>query len=439
MGYQTHRSDVQAEALGLYLSVPFCRSKCTFCNFASGVYPASKLQPYLSRLLGDLAGAPHLARAAGLRLPQEVDTVYLGGGTPSVLTGAQLRTIFTSIRERFAVAANAEITLEAAPATLTDDLLAAALEAGVTRISFGVQTFVDAEARAIGRLHTSAQAFEDLARIRAMGFASSVDLIAGLPGQTERSWQQSLAALAEARPEHASIYMLEVDQGSRLGGEMLLGGSRYGAALAPSDDAVADFYLQASEALEAQGLGQYEISNFARPGQQSRHNLRYWRRRPYLGVGLDAHSMLRDEQGRAVRFGSGDDLDTYLKVANSLDDSPGGAPATERPWRDLEPLDQAAELEEAWFLGLRCTDGVRLGELEAEFGSQALVPCLPVIEALVYDGLLTSMEGCVCLTARGRLLSNDVFAAFLGLAQEVPRLADETGREEMGAMSAVAR
>ena len=437
MRYQTRRSEVQSQSLGLYLSVPFCRSKCTFCNFASGVFPASKLPAYLGRLLAELAAAPRQARAAGLGLPREIDTVYLGGGTPSILTGAQLRMIFTSIREQFFVAPEAEITLEAAPGTLTDDLLAAAAAAGVSRISFGVQTFVDAEARAVGRLHTAAQAFADLARIRAAGLASSVDLIAGLPGQTEQSWQRSLVALAEAAPAHASVYMLEVDRDSRLGGEMLLGGSRYGASLTPSDDAVADFYVQACETLEAEGLGQYEISNFARPGQQSRHNLRYWQRRPYLGLGLDAHSMLRDEQGRAVRFGSGDDLNAYLNVSDLLGDATTELlQRRQSPWHDLEVLDQAAELEEAWFLGLRCTVGVSLSELEAAFGSERLGLCLPVVDALASGGLLTSAAGRVCLTARGRLLSNDVFAAFLGLAPGAIQRQNDTAR--CGGLSEVA-
>jgi oxygen-independent coproporphyrinogen-3 oxidase len=414
----------QAQTLGLYLSVPFCRSKCTFCNFASGVYPAHELPRYLARLLDEIAGARDRAARNALALPALVDTVYFGGGTPSILSPAQLRAIFAAIREHFTLDPRAEITLEAAPAFLSDELLAAAVQAGVTRISFGVQTFVDAEARAVGRLHTAAQALDDLARARRAGLSTSVDLIAGLPGQTEASWRHSLAALAEAAPEHASIYMLEVDEDSHLGGEMLLGGTRYGAGLTPCDDAVADFYSEACRALAAQGLRQYEISNFARPGYASRHNERYWQRRPYLGVGLDAHSMLHSTSGEAVRFGTTDDLPVYLQAEKPSN------PAN--LWADLHRLTPAEELEGAWFLGLRRNAGVSLPALRAEFGQQAIWQYEPVLASLAADGLLVRAASRVALTERGRMVSNDVFAGFLGIAQtclepaEIPSMAAAT-------------
>jgi oxygen-independent coproporphyrinogen-3 oxidase len=411
---------VQPDALGLYLSVPFCRSKCTFCNFASDVYPASELPRYVLRLVEDLAGARVQAQQAGLVLPVQVDTIYFGGGTPSILLPDQLRSIFAAIRAEFSIQPNAEITLEAAPAMLADDLLAAAVESGVTRISFGVQTFVDAEARAVGRLHTAAQALDDIARARQARLSVSVDLIAGLPGQTEASWQHSLATLGEAAPEHASIYMLEVDQDSRLGGEMLLGGIRYGAGLTPSDDAVADFYAEACTALAGQGLAQYEISNFARSGQESRHNQRYWLRRPYLGLGLDAHSMLRSaaslpaagpsaewawtdrHAGDAVRFSTEGDLASYMQAG----------PA----WVGPDRLTPAEEFEEAWFLGLRRNGGVSLTALRAEFGPERVSRCTPVLAALADDGLVTLIDGQAALTERGRMLSNDVFLSFLSIS-----------------------
>ncbi len=368
-----------------------------------------------------------------LMLPEQVDTIYFGGGTPSILSAGQLRTVFAGIRERFVIEADAEITLEAAPAMLADELLEAAVEVGVNRISFGVQSFVDAEARAVGRLHTAAQALDDLGRARRTGIGSvSVDLIAGLPGQTEASWRHSLEVLGEAAPEHASVYMLEVDEDSRLGGEMLLGGTRYGAGLTPSDDAVADFYTEACSVLDGQGLTQYEISNFARPGQASRHNLRYWERRPYLGVGLDAHSMLRGASGGltagkwlldgqtvwpggAVRFGTTDELQSYL------DEGTG--------WGEVHRLSAAEEMEEAWFVGLRMNRGVSLAALRAEFGRAAVESCEPVLERLAEDGLIVCEADCVTLTERGRMLSNEVFASFLGIAEtcaegsEIPTLA----------------
>jgi len=397
------------------------------------VYPASELPRYVARLIGDLHSARGEAERAGLVLPRRVDTVYFGGGTPSLLSAGQLGAIFASLRENFELEPGAEITLEAAPAFLADDLLAAAVELGVTRISFGVQSFVDAEARATGRLHTAAQALEDIARARRAGLGVSVDLIAGLPGQTKVTWQRSLAALAEAEPDHASIYMLEIDEDSRLGGEMLLGGTRYGAGLTPSDDAVAEFYAEACMALEAHGLRQYEISNFARAGCESRHNLRYWLRQPYLGVGLDAHSMLRASTGQArigrarggqaVRFGTTDSLGDYLN-------GPGGAVVS-----DLHRLTLDEELEEAWFLGLRRNDGVSLGEMRGEFGAAAVERAQPMLAQFAEDGLIyrAGQGDRVALTERGRMLSNEVFASFLEL--EETRL----DRRESTASAAAAR
>jgi oxygen-independent coproporphyrinogen-3 oxidase len=393
------------DPVGLYLSIPFCRSKCTFCNFASGVYPASDIPRYVARLAADLRHARARAQALALVVPQQVDSVYFGGGTPSILTPGQLLACFRAIRDCFTILPDAEITIEAAPGFLADEVLEAAAEAGVNRISFGVQTFIDAEAHATGRLHAAAQALADLARVQRAGMSVSADLIAGLPGQNRATWQHSLETLIEAAPEHASIYMLEVDDDSRLGGEMLLGGTRYGAGLTPSDDLVADFYAEACETLSTHGLAQYEISNFARPGHQSRHNLRYWQRRPYLGLGLDASSMLRTVTGQPVRFTTPDDLETYLTDPSN-------------PVTDLHTLDQAEELEEAWFLGLRRNQGVSLDALRAEFSPFAVDAFLPVLKELASIGLLQFADHQVALTARGRLLSNEVFTRFLDRPEE---------------------
>ena len=216
----------------------------------------------------------------------------------------------------------AEITVECAPGQLDAAVLDALVECGVNRISFGVQSFVDSEARLTGRLHTRAVALEDIRRVQAAGIASvNADLIAGLPGQTIDSWYESLGVLVESGVDHASIYMLEVDDESRLGREMLASGARYHAQTVPGDDLIADLYAEAIGFLAGHGLAQYEISNFARSGCESRHNLKYWRRLPYLGVGLDAHSMLRVRAGGALRFASGDDLEKYIAGPDSL----GGA------------------------------------------------------------------------------------------------------------------
>src|SRR5579859_3014614 len=280
------------QKLGLYLSVPFCRSKCTYCNFASGVFPASYHERYVARLEEDLRRTRVQAEIWGAEAPNAVDTIYFGGGTPSLLAPELFRRLFTALRREFAVMPTAEITVECAPGQLEPAVLDALAECGVNRISFGVQSFVDREARSTGRLHTRAVALEDIGRVRSAGIEKiSVDLIAGLPGQTMDSWYESLHVLADSGVGHASVYMLEVDDDSRLGRELLVAGGRYHAQEVPPEDLIADLYSEAIGFLAGHGLAQYEISNFARNGQESQHNLKYWRRQPYLGVGVDAHSM----------------------------------------------------------------------------------------------------------------------------------------------------
>lgn len=354
---------------------------------------------YVARLEADLAGARKCAAEWGGSLPEVVDSIYFGGGTPSLLPGELVRRVMGAIRREFAVLPTAEVTFEAAPSHLSDETLAAMVDCGVNRVSFGVQSFVDAEAHATGRLHGRRDVFADVARVRAAGIEDiSLDLLAGLPGQTPASWRESLAALGETGVEHASVYMLEVDDESRLGAEMLAGGVKYGAGLVPGDDAIVAMYEEAVAALAALGLAQYEISNFACEGRESRHNRKYWRRKPYLGLGLDAHSMLRDKWGRALRFSMTDELEPYL-----------AAPGWERP----EALTPEREMEEAWFLGLRMNEGVELAEILAEFGEAAVAEFEPVISELTDEGLVTREAGRVALTMRGRLISNDVFGRFL--------------------------
>jgi len=387
------------DSLGIYISVPFCRSKCTYCNFASGVFPSSYMERYIERVREDLQAAVN----AHAGMPGVADTVYLGGGTPSLLPPELVKALFRAIREHFQVVSDAEITVECAPGQLADDALDAMLECGVNRISFGVQSFIDQEAKATGRLHTRAIALEDIRRVQQAGIKRvNADLIAGLPHQTADSWDESLAVLADAGVDHASIYMLEVDDDSRLGREVLSGGVRYFAPAIPSDDAIADMYAGATDVLSKQGLAQYEISNFARNGAESVHNNRYWLRRPYLGIGVDAHSMLRNTSGEAIRFAATDDLQSYLS-------SPG--------WNEFHTLTRQEEMEEAWFLGLRLNAGVSLSRLEAEFGREALAQFQPVLQGLCSDDLLERKGDSIALTTRGRLLSNEVFAQFLDVME----------------------
>jgi oxygen-independent coproporphyrinogen-3 oxidase len=394
-------------ALGVYISVPFCRSKCTYCNFASGVYPASEHARYIDRLIGDLAGAAKWASQTGVDLPRTVDTVYLGGGTPTLLAPDLIGRLFAALRSEFDVKADAEITVECAPGQLAEETLAAMVAAGANRVSLGVQSFIDREAHESGRLHGRAIVMEDLRRLRTAGIDNlNVDLIAGLAGQTFASWDESLAALVETGTPHASVYMLEVDEDSRLGREMLSGGARYHAGLVPEDDAIARMYETAVERLGAAGLAQYEISNFGRHGFPSRHNLRYWEQRPYLGLGLDASSMLHDageDAGYVLRSKTTDELKAYLDASE---------PA-ETAW-----LSPDRQHEEAWFLGLRLNAGVDVASLEREFGRTRVDAAMEVVERQVDDELLASDGRTVRLTERGRLLSNDVFQEFLGLVAD---------------------
>ena len=339
-------------ALGVYISIPFCRSKCTYCNFASGVYPASEHTRYVDRLIADMVSAPAWASGLGVELPRTVDTVYLGGGTPSLLAPELIARLFAALRSEFDLQPEAEITVECAPGQLADGALEALVQAGVGRVSLGVQSFIDREAHESGRLHGRAIVLEDLRRLRAAGIANlNVDLIAGLAGQTFASWDESLATLLECGVPHASVYMLEVDEDSRLGREMLSGGARYHAGLVPEDDAIARMYETAVERLASAGLAQYEISNFARPGFESRHNLRYWQRRPYLGLGLDASSMLREagDAGYVLRSKTSDDLTGFLDLRE----------APETAW-----LSPERQLEEAWFVGLRLNAGVEVASAQ---------------------------------------------------------------------------
>jgi oxygen-independent coproporphyrinogen-3 oxidase len=387
--------------LGIYISIPFCRAKCTYCNFASGVFPAARLDGYVNTVCREIRERRTSGSAAGIQLSSSADSIYFGGGTPSALAPHHLRQLFDALRESFDVFPDAEITVECASGQISDAFLAECGDQGVNRVSLGVQSFVDAEAAAVGRRHSRATVLADLARLRAAGIRIiSVDLIAGLPRQTSESWRESLQAALDTGVPHISVYMLDVDEDSRLGREMLAGGQKYGAQQTPDEAAIAAMYGVACEQLEAGGLPQYEISNFARLGHESRHNLKYWDGVPYVGFGLDAHSCLPGAEGDCFRIANPDAMDRYLAEPIS--------PAVER-------ISRAGQLEERWFLGLRRTRGVSLPELEAEFGVEAVMPFRSVVQAAVQDGLLVHKDTQVRLTPRGKLFANEVFARFLGV------------------------
>src|SRR4051812_300011 len=308
--------------LGLYISVPFCRTKCSYCNFASDVFSKAVFDRYLDRVCADIQNAERIAQEVGGHFEKEVDSIYFGGGTPTTLDPAQLERLFEGVRTQFSPQPDAEITVECAPGTLTPLVLDTLLRCGVNRVSLGVQSFVDQEAAAVGRLHKHATLIDDIARLRTAGITNlNIDLIAGLPHQTAESWHRSLAEATDTGVPHVSVYMLEVDDDSRLGRELIAGGTRYHAHFVPDDQAVADFYrpggevgggaptshallarhhrgvafssLNASKPIPPEEFLKKKFFTSPRAGFGQPQNLKYGPRQPYFGFGVDAHSMLR--------------------------------------------------------------------------------------------------------------------------------------------------
>ncbi len=396
-------------SLGLYISVPFCRTKCTYCNFASDVFSRAVFERYVDRVAADITHAGETAAQMGGTYECTANSIFLGGGTPTILDISQLERLFVTISQKFAVEKEAEITVECAPGTLSPAIIEALQRCGVNRVSLGVQSFVDIEAASVGRLHKRATVLEDITRLRAAGIENiNIDLIAGLPHQTAESWDFSISELVATGAPHVSVYMLEVDDDSRLGRELMAGGTRYHAHFVPDDDLTADFYEIACSRLESSGVCQYEISNFARPGRESRHNLKYWTRQPYLGFGVDAHSMLpgAGPQPEAVRFSTAAALGEYI----------AGAPLS------CAPVSQLEAVEETFFLGLRLNSGVDLRKAEERFGTETMRPFLARIAEMLSQGLIAGQGNSIWLTRRGRLLSNEVFEKFVLMpaAQEAP-------------------
>ncbi|HTV10103.1 MAG TPA: radical SAM family heme chaperone HemW [Candidatus Aquilonibacter sp.] len=388
----------QAERLGLYVSVPFCRAKCSFCNFASGVSSAERVAEYVRRLCAEIDGVEERVSALGAQLPRRVDTVYFGGGTPSLLEPTQLGQIFSALRRQFDLDPEAELTLEAAPGQIPDELLNEAMALGVNRASLGIQSFIDRESSAVGRTHTGESCVAEMERLRRRGLENvGADLIAGLPYQTHESWKVSLKAACESGLAHVSVYLLEIDEGSRLGREILGGGARLHAPAVASEELAAELYEQACDFLPQYGLEQYEISNFARAGRQSRHNRKYWTRAPYLGFGLDAHSMLLRTDGGAVRFANPDQLEDYETAA--------AVEVTDITKRDA--------FEESIFLGLRLNEGVAVSALREQHPTAWVNECAERVAMLTREGMMSADADRWKLTRRGRLVSSEVFGELL--------------------------
>lgn len=385
--------------LGIYVQVPFCQTKCTYCNFHTGVVSSARYAPYASSVCREIRNCRSLFAAAGIEWPEmlansAVDTVYFGGGTPSLLNPRHLAEILSAIRDIFPHELQ-EVTLEADPETVTREKADAWLAAGINRISFGVQSFADKELAASGRMHRRDDVFRAFAILRSAGIRNiGCDLIAGLPYQTAESWRASLAELLALAPEHVSVYLLEVDEGSRLGREVLAGGTRYSAGALPAEDSMAEFYETAQQLLGDAGYHHYEISNWARPGLESRHNLKYWRREPYLGFGAGAHSF-----SGVQRWANAHDPAAYVAAIS----------AGRLPQEQLEHVTQQQALEEELFLGLRQLDGVDIARIEAQYR----VAIRPRLAPLLSSGLVEMRDSLLRL-APGRLsVSNEVFVELL--------------------------
>ncbi len=436
--------------LGIYVQVPFCQTKCTYCNFHTGVVASSRFAPYVETLCREIREHRDLLRATGVEWPGyvgrstatplqgedeasghgerpaslqsagqtpngpydgktvAVDTVYVGGGTPSLLDPAHLERILDTIRVSFGqrpaseggpykstCADLMEVTLEADPETVEAEKAAAWVRAGINRVSFGLQSFADKELVAAGRMHRRADIYRAVPILRETGIGNiSFDLIAGLPHQTKESWRQSLEELAALAPEHVSVYLLEIDAGSRLGKELLKGGGRYSAGAVPSEDAMVEFYEMAQEALGEAGYHHYEISNWAKPGFESRHNLKYWRREPYLGFGAGAHSFSGTE-----RWANAHDAAAYVAAVQS-----GRLPVEQH-----ETLTAESALEEELYLGLRQLDGIDLERIEREYG----VALVGRFDRIASAGLV-EREGSVVRLAPEKLsVSNEVFVELM--------------------------
>jgi len=341
--------------LGVYIQVPFCQTKCTYCNFHTGVVPARRFAPYVEAVCREIRSHSSLPGASRVSLPAglTVDSVYIGGGTPSLLEPRLLGEILQAIRNSFSCALD-EVTLEADPETIEAEKAADWAASGINRISFGVQSFIDDELKSAGRRHRAADVYQGVGMLRNLGFANiSFDLIAGLPKQTEASWGRSLEELMALSPEHVSTYIMEIDEGSRLGLEVLEGGSRYSAGDLPNEELMADFYAVAQRELRSAGYEQYEISNWAKPGFPSRHNLKYWRREPYLGFGAGAHSFSGTERWANVH-----DAAAYVASVSA------GQSAVE----SIDTVTRELAFEEELFLGLRQLAGIDLRRIERQYG-----------------------------------------------------------------------
>ncbi len=377
-----------AMSFGVYIHIPFCRTKCNYCHFVIRPWKPESAVRYHESLLRELETyAEHAC-------PEEVDSVYFGGGTPSLVPAGYIGELLSTCRRLFRFSDDCEISLEANPGTLTRGKAAAFRDIGINRVSLGAQSFDAGELAAIGRDHSGAQVDESVRLLRSQGIENiNIDLMLGLPGQSERFWRQDLERTAALHPAHISVYMLDLDERSPLFHHV----SR-GRCVLPDDDLICDLYMRTREFFAGCSYEQYEISNFALPGFQCRHNLKYWLREPVLGFGVGSHSF----DGR-FRFADLSDMNRYLDAVES-----GRSPVE---WRSRVELTQA--LEETLFLGLRLNRGIDWRRVCRDFASGRLGAYESTLKEMSGRGLLEWQDSVVRLTPRGMLLSNEVFQNFV--------------------------
>ena len=371
--------------LGLYVHIPFCSAICNYCNFNRGLFDAALKEQYVAALLREIAATGDGSGA---------DTIFFGGGTPSLLEPSEIAAVIAACRAAFAVTADAEITLEANPETVTPERLAGFRAAGVNRLSYGVQSFRDDELQRLTRLHSASRAADAFGMARAAGFDNiSLDLMMWLPQQSIAQWLESVDALMYLAPDHASLYILELYPNAPLREAM----ARSKWSLAPDDDA-AEMYLEAMARLDHAGYVQYEISNVARTRRESRHNLKYWTDGEWLGFGCGAHSTRR-----AVRWKNLSSTTEYIAAVAA-----GGQLETER--RELTAREA---LEEALITGLRLTRGIDLDAVKSRYGADVWALYGRELEGFRDAGLLIYDGRLLRLSRAGMLLANEIMSLFL--------------------------
>jgi oxygen-independent coproporphyrinogen-3 oxidase len=371
--------------LGLYVHIPFCSAICNYCNFNRGLFDAALKERYVEALVAEI-------RQVGDG--SEADTIFFGGGTPSLLEPSEIAAVIHACRQAFSLAPGAEVTLEANPESVTPARLEGFRDAGVNRLSFGVQSFRDEELQRLSRLHSSARARESFQAARAAGFDNvSLDLMMWLPGQRVDDWLESVDALIGLGPDHASMYLLEIYPNAPLRDAM----ARGHWSVAPDDDA-ADMYLAGLERMDDAGYRQYEIANVARPGRESRHNLKYWTDGAWLGLGCGAHSTRA-----GVRW----------KNVASTADYVAAVTAGQAPVADRRPQSDDEQLEDALFTGLRLSRGIDLSVVRERYGVDVWALFGAELRLFVDEGILIYDGRSVRLTRRGMLVAHDVMAVFI--------------------------